>query len=475
MSDALYLKAPAIIQIGGTLTGGSVTNGVLSGATYSGGTTFSTTSDIAVNQSTPNAAIPSQLGGPLGFFTTGKEDTITFTPHGVMGVAGANLSALTPLVALGVGQKVFSDSPIQIIDANGNVYQWANAAITGQPTVDLNIDAPTVFGQVTIKCLHAKGGAYAGGFWNGREAGTFPSYAFLPLARFSAFAQLSWFKDRTTGAAQATGTLTVSTGASATFADGDTVTIGSTVYRFKTTIAQAYDVAIGSTGSVAAAFTNLKAAVNGTGTVGTQYYTGTAPHPTAAAGTIATTTLAFNADIYGTSGNSIATTKSSSVAAWGSATLTGGTDAQAASNAVAYSAASPSDRGWYQLLSSVGIRITPRATLKPEANAQYGTIGNYTVTDTGADVEFIPIDLTDYAWNQAVAVVIGALLNKGDVVVTANGGSGYNFKAVISQAMFAGGTRSFSAATLSQGPVKLTSTLCQSGGILVPQLVMTVS
>jgi hypothetical protein len=123
----------------------------------------------------------------------------------------------------------------------------------------------------------------------------------------------------------------------------------------------------------------------------------------------------------------------------------------------------------------MGIRITPRATLKAEANAQYGTIGNYTVTDTGADVEFIPIDLTDYAWNQAVAVAIGGLLNKGDVVVTANGGSGYSFKAVISQAMFAGSSRSFSASTLSQGPVKLTSTLCQSGGILVPQLAMTVS
>lgn len=59
--------------------------------------------------------------------------------------------------------------------------------------------------------------------------------------------------------------------------DGDTLTIwlGShtTVYRFKTTLAAAYDVQIGS--SAADTTSNLKAAINADGTPGTEYYAGT--------------------------------------------------------------------------------------------------------------------------------------------------------------------------------------------------------
>ena len=55
---------------------------------------------------------------------------------------------------------------------------------------------------------------------------------------------------------KATQTLTVSGNA----VDDETVTIGSTVYRWKTVIAQAYDVAIGI--DAATSLDNLKAAIN---------------------------------------------------------------------------------------------------------------------------------------------------------------------------------------------------------------------
>jgi hypothetical protein len=62
-------------------------------------------------------------------------------------------------------------------------------------------------------------------------------------------------------------------------ADGDTVTIGSLTYRFKSTMAQAYDVKLDST--VIATLTHLKAAINADGTVGTDYYSGTLANPSA--------------------------------------------------------------------------------------------------------------------------------------------------------------------------------------------------
>src|SRR5207237_8590537 len=61
--------------------------------------------------------------------------------------------------------------------------------------------------------------------------------------------------------------------ASGTPADGDTVTVNGRVYTFKTTLTGAADeIHInGQDGSL----TNLAAAINGTGTIGTDYGTGT--------------------------------------------------------------------------------------------------------------------------------------------------------------------------------------------------------
>lgn len=109
-----------------------------------------------------------------------------------------------------------------------------------------------------------------------------------------------------------------------TLIDGDTVTIGETVYRFKTTPAQAYDVALGA--NDAAALDNLKLAINANGTGdGSDYYTGTLEHPDVEATTNTDTTQKIVAKVAGTAANSIATTSTGGTATWADTTLGGGT------------------------------------------------------------------------------------------------------------------------------------------------------
>lgn len=117
----------------------------------------------------------------------------------------------------------------------------------------------------------------------------------------------------------ATQTIT-STGVNVT--DGDTCTIGTTVYRFKNTLAAAYDVKIGA--SAAATLDNLKAAINATGTAGTEYFVGTLVHPTVIATTNADTTQIIRAKTIGTAANSIATTEAAVTLSWGAATMANG-------------------------------------------------------------------------------------------------------------------------------------------------------
>lgn len=120
--------------------------------------------------------------------------------------------------------------------------------------------------------------------------------------------------------AAATATLT----AAGTPSDGDTVTIDSVVYTFKTVLTPtAFEVLIG--GSAAAALTNLKAAVNLTGTIGTDYATGTTKHPSVTAGALGASTLVFTYNTIGTGGNAIATTETGADLSFGGATMSGGT------------------------------------------------------------------------------------------------------------------------------------------------------
>ena len=142
--------------------------------------------------------------------------------------------------------------------------------------------------------------------------------------------------DNTT-ATKATGVLTTSTIVPAVHAinvltsdatnvtDGDTVVIGAITYRFKDTMALAYDVKIGA--SAAITLDNLKAAINGTGTPGTEYFAGTVAHTLVIATTNTDTTQAVMSRTYGTGNNTLATTEASTHLSWADTTLGGGTGA----------------------------------------------------------------------------------------------------------------------------------------------------
>lgn len=104
--------------------------------------------------------------------------------------------------------------------------------------------------------------------------------------------------------------------------EAETITIDTIVYTFKDTLAAAYDVKIGA--NAAASLDNLKAAINASGTAGTEYFAGTEVHPTVIATTNTDTVQTIRAKTIGTAANSIATTETASNAAWGAATMAGG-------------------------------------------------------------------------------------------------------------------------------------------------------
>lgn len=120
---------------------------------------------------------------------------------------------------------------------------------------------------------------------------------------------------------EATGTLT----GSANFGDTETVTIGSKVYTFQTTLTNV-DGNIQIGGSLAASLQNLYDAINLTGTPGTQYALAMTINPYVTATTVTATTVVVTAKVpyFGSAGNSIATVAGPN-ASWGGATLTGGT------------------------------------------------------------------------------------------------------------------------------------------------------
>ena len=103
--------------------------------------------------------------------------------------------------------------------------------------------------------------------------------------------------------------------------DGETVTIGETVYRYVILPVQAYDVLIGASASITIA--NHIAAVNDSGVEGVNYGTGTEAHPDVTASTVPGQ-MDVIAKVAGVGGNSIVTTSTSLTATWGAATLEGG-------------------------------------------------------------------------------------------------------------------------------------------------------
>lgn len=104
-----------------------------------------------------------------------------------------------------------------------------------------------------------------------------------------------------------------------------TVTIGSRTYTFKTSLTGSADeVLIGA--DLTASMLNLKKAINGEATAGTNYGTGTVAHADVDCTGSTATTCSLRAKVAGAAGNAIATTETSTVASFGAATLTGGYD-----------------------------------------------------------------------------------------------------------------------------------------------------
>lgn len=110
-------------------------------------------------------------------------------------------------------------------------------------------------------------------------------------------------------------------------ADGDTMTIGDIIYRFKTTPVQQYDIKLGAT--CAATIASAVKAINGNGNV-SDYHISTIPHPDVVAVLTSTYVITVTAKVGGTAGNSIAKAEDSANLDWDGvgATLTGGLAAE---------------------------------------------------------------------------------------------------------------------------------------------------
>ena len=175
------------------------------------------------------------------------------------------------------------------------------------------------------------------------------------------------------------------------FADTETVTIDTTVYTFKTTPAAAYDVQIGA--SAAVSLDNLKAAINASGTAGTEYFVGTLEHPTVIATTNTDTVQTIRAKTIGTAANSIATTETCAHAAWGAGTMANGAAITAATiliNGRTYTATKTLHESLgYDAVADYVLWVTSEAVfldnLKKAINAS-GTAG--TEYSTGTTINF---------------------------------------------------------------------------------------
>lgn len=117
---------------------------------------------------------------------------------------------------------------------------------------------------------------------------------------------------------------TIITSDTTEISDGDIVVIGAITYRFKDTMAQAYDVKRHGT-TAATTLANLKAAINGTGTAGVEWFAGTVAHSLVVAGAINATTIALWSRIPGTACNALATTTTATHLSFEATTFGAGT------------------------------------------------------------------------------------------------------------------------------------------------------
>lgn len=105
-------------------------------------------------------------------------------------------------------------------------------------------------------------------------------------------------------------------------ADGDSVTVGETTYTFKTEMAAANDIKLGS--SQSDSISTLVKVVNGTGASGTDYYAGTTTPNASASAVSSGSEVTVSAKTAGAAGNSVALAAKGSVMSVSGSTLEGG-------------------------------------------------------------------------------------------------------------------------------------------------------
>ena len=133
----------------------------------------------------------------------------------------------------------------------------------------------------------------------------------------SALSSSGIYSGATTAALTITPVAGILTSTNTEITDGDTVTIGSTVYRFKNTMAAAYDVKRNGT-TADTTLANLIKAINASGTPGSEYYAGTLANPLVTADASVTS---HKVTVRGIAAGSITTTKSATQLSWNNATL----------------------------------------------------------------------------------------------------------------------------------------------------------
>lgn len=194
-----------------------------------------------------------------------------------------------------------------------------------------------------------------------------------------------------TAGVQATGTLTSD---NTVAANGDTVTIGSTIYTFKTALSGADNEILIVAADADGTLLNLINAINGSGAKinGVDYLTkrqGGHPQVTAAT-SVAAHAFVVTAIDAGVAGNLIATTDTSGHLSWGATTLTGGTNA-----ALSFSGSGTSTSPATGVVTVQNPSVTPITSAALEASkvikASAGQLCSLAIFNSKASAQFILI------------------------------------------------------------------------------------
>jgi hypothetical protein len=283
---------------------------------------------------------------------------------------------------------------------------------------------------------------------------------------------------------KAQGTLTIDT----IPADGNTITIGATVYRFKDTMAQANDIKIESA-DLPGTLANLIATINGTGVAGTDYYAGTVtPHPLVTMSAFVSDDSIITANAYGLSGNAIATTETFTPstdifdagtlgttragAGWTApVTITAITISVAASDnsfndsgngfgslvvgqwikASGFTAAA--DNGYFKIVTRTSAKITVSGgTLVDESAGTSRTIKQGSSITNGTTKTSFNIERTYEDLTTELALFVGQMINTFNLSISPNGiiTGGFGFVGANESSETASGGSGYTAATVTE-------------------------